>query len=112
MRKRGPRSVVKDSAARLLTSNVFTDQLRLAGRGANRAVVEAVLRPLIERNGRAHRDTVAAAAGIPTTALAQQLAIVRRVLNVEGYDVLTTDSDGTTLVLNLDTLTEQFGIAP
>lgn len=97
----------------VLASPVYADQLRLAGRAAAGAgpLVETVLRTLAERDGRAHQDTVAAAAGVPATSIGQSLAVVKRVLNVEGYDVLTYDTDGVTLKLDVDLLKDQFGVA-
>ncbi|GAA4282748.1 BREX-2 system phosphatase PglZ [Brevibacterium daeguense] len=94
----------------VLASTVAEDQLKLAGRAASKSLVEAVLRALIERGGRAHRDTVASAADMPYTAIGQRLAVVKRVLNVEGYDILSFDSDGETLRLDVDLLKEQFEV--
>ena len=101
-----------DLVARVLTSRVYTDQVRLAGRAAASAgsLLEAVLRTLLERNGRAHQDTVASAAALPATNVGQALAVVKRVLNVEGYDILSYDSDGETLRLDIDLLKDQFGV--
>ncbi|MDN5559818.1 MAG: BREX-2 system phosphatase PglZ, partial [Ruaniaceae bacterium] len=100
-----------DVVARVLESSVFADQVRLAGRAASAHLVEAVLRTLTERAGRAHQNTVAAAAGIPLTTIAQGLAVVRRVLNVEGYEILSVDSDGETLRLDVELLKDQFGVS-
>ena len=99
-----------DLVGRVLASSVYADQLRLAGRAASGALVEAVLRTLADRGGRAHQDTVAAAAGMPYTAIGQGLAVVKRVVNVEGYDILSFDSDGETLRLDVDLLKDQFGV--
>lgn len=97
---------------KVLDSPVYADQLRLAGRAAESAqsLLETVLRTLIERGGRAHQDTVASAAGLPSTAIGQSLAVAKRVLNVEGYDILGYDSDGETLRLDIDLLRDQFGV--
>ncbi|MCK9795948.1 BREX-2 system phosphatase PglZ [Isoptericola sp. 4D.3] len=96
---------------RILRSDVYADQMRLAGRAASSGLVEAVLRTLVARDGRAHQETVAAAAGIATSGITQGLAIVKRVLNVEGYDILSVDADGETLRLDLGLLQEQFGLS-
>ncbi|GII98226.1 PglZ domain-containing protein [Sediminihabitans luteus] len=95
---------------RVMRSDVFADQMRLAGRAASSDLVEAVLRTLIERDGRAHQETVAVAAGLPSAGVTQGLAIVKRVLNVEGYDILSIDPDGDTLRLDVALLEEQFGL--
>jgi len=61
---------------------------------------------LLARGGRAHRETVAAAAGVP--AVEPTLAALRRLLNVESYPVLGEDPDGVTIVLDEKLLAEQF----
>ncbi|MFI9487355.1 BREX-2 system phosphatase PglZ [Promicromonospora sp. NPDC052451] len=106
-----PVAKADDLVARVLASSVYADQLRLGGRAAATAPIESVLRTLVERDGRAHQDTVASAAGMSSTAIGQGLAVVKRVLNVEGYDILSVDTDGATLRLDLDLLKEQFGVA-
>jgi len=108
-----PASGSRDLVVRLLASPVYADQLRLAGRAAAGAgsLVENVLRALVDRGGRAHQDTVASAAGLPSAAIGQGLAVVKRVLNVEGYDILSVDSDGETLRLDLELLKDQFEVA-
>lgn len=42
--------------------------------------------------------------------LTSELAALRRLLNVEGYQVLTQDSDGVTVVLDIGLMTEQFSL--
>ncbi|WP_035923650.1 BREX-2 system phosphatase PglZ [Kocuria rosea] len=98
--------------ARVLASPVYSEQIDLAGRAATGAgaLVEPVLRTLVDRGGRAHQDTVASAAGLPYARIGQGLAVVKRVLNVEGYDILSYDSDGKTLRLDVDMLKDQFGV--
>ncbi|MEU4481696.1 BREX-2 system phosphatase PglZ [Micromonospora sp. NPDC023966] len=102
-----------DFVARVLDSSVYADQLRLAGRAAAGAglLVETVLRTLVDRGGRAHQETVASAAGLPYAGIGQGLAVVKRILNVEGYEILSFDSDGETLRLDLKLLKDQFEVA-
>ena len=38
------------------------------------------------------------------------LAVLRRLLNVEGYGVVATDTDGQTVLLDVPLLREQFGL--
>lgn len=101
-----------DLVTRVLASLVYSEQMGLAGRAAAGAgsLVEAVLRTLVSRGGRAHQDTVASAAGLPYSGIGQALSLVKRVLNVEGYEILYYDSDGETLRLDIDLLTDQFGV--
>lgn len=102
-----------DLVTRVLGSSVYSEQMGLAGRAATGAgsLVEVVLRMLVDRGGRAHQDTVASAAGLSYAGIGQGLAVVKRILNVEGYDILSYDSDGETLRLDIDLLKDQFGVA-
>ena len=95
----------------VLASTTYAKQKRMAGRRAlDDRTAEAVLRALVDRGGRAHQDTVAAAAGIPTADVGQVFAAVRRLLNVDGYGVIEPDTDGVTLRLDERLLREQFDV--
>lgn len=95
----------------VLASPTYSEQKRMAGRRAlDDWTTEAVLRALVDRGGRAHQDTVAAAAGIPTADVGQVFAAVRRLLNVDGYGVIELDTDGVTLRLDEHLLREQFSV--
>ncbi len=95
----------------VLASTTYMEQKRMAGRRAlDDRTAEAVLRALVDRGGRAHQDTVAAAAGIPTADVGQVFAAVRRLLNVDGYGVIELDTDGVTLRLDEHLLREQFEV--
>lgn len=95
--------------SRLLASEVYADQRRRAGRRAlSDEQVSGALTTLIERDGRAHRDTVAAALGVPAGSFASLQAALARLLNVEGYQVVRLDPDGVTLRLDEALLREQF----
>ena len=88
---------------------VYADQRRRAGRTApDDARVRAVIGALLRHDGRLHETTLAAAADIPAMRLRNVLAAVRKLLNVEGYDVLALDPDQVTVVLDLPLLREQF----
>lgn len=100
-----------DLATLVVGSETFGRQRTRAGRGAlSDTLVEQVLRSLILGNGRAHRDTVAGVAGVPVSRLSATLSVLRRMLNVEGYDVISLDVDGVTVLLDLSLLREQFGV--
>src|SRR5699024_3869315 len=96
----------------VLSSETYRTQKDMAGsrRAREDSVVAAVLKSLLDRDGRVHRDTVAATAGIPTAQIAPTLAVLRRILNVDGYPVLEVDNDGVTLKVDSTLLREQFGI--
>lgn len=100
-----------DLATLVVGSDTFLRQRARAGRGAlSDKLVEQVLRSLMLGGGRAHRDTVAGVAGVPVSRLSATLAVLRRMLNVEGYDVISLDVDGVTVLLDLALLREQFGV--
>lgn len=93
----------------LLASSVYADQRRRAGRSApDDPRVRAVLNALLRNDGRLHETTLASAARIPAPRLRNVLAAVRKLLNVEGYDVLGVDADQVTVVLDVPLLHEQF----
>jgi hypothetical protein len=95
----------------VVDSGVYGGQAQRAGRAALHAdAVARVLTVLLAGGGRAHRDTVAAAAGIPAARFPQSLAVLKRLLNVEGYDVVGMDADGVTVVLDAALLRAQFQV--
>jgi PglZ domain len=106
---RQPQAVVEA----LLTSAIYAEQRSRAGRRAlPSSTLTAVLEALVDRGGRAHRDTVAAAAGVATSAFEPTMAALKRLLNIEGYAVVSLDPDGTTVVLDVALLREQFALRP
>lgn len=93
----------------LLMSQTYADQRKMAGRRAlPDPNVATFLRAILQRADRAHQDTVAAAAGIATPDLGQVFAAVKRLVNIDGYEVLRLDSDGVTYRIDEDLLREQF----
>ena len=100
-----------DIVDRVLRSGVYGDQVRAAGRrAADSSRVAAVLRELIRRGGRVHRDTVGALLGVPVTSVEPELAAMKRLLNVEGFAVLELVDGGEWLRLDEPLLREQFGV--
>lgn len=102
------------SATSTLVEDVMASPIYLAqkqrygARAASDDLVRSALTVLLRQSGRAHRDTLAAAAGIPAMSISGALVTLRRQLNIEGYDVMVTDSDEVTVVLNIDLLRQQF----
>ncbi|MFV2009374.1 MULTISPECIES: BREX-2 system phosphatase PglZ [unclassified Micromonospora] len=72
--------------------------------------VAALLRVLLAGNGRAGLETLAAQAGVPAHRIQGTVTALRRLLQVEGYPVLTIDADGQTVVLDRPLLVEQFDL--
>ena len=96
--------------AALLGSEVYASQRAGAGRQAlddDRA--SALLVALHRRGGTALLDTLAADAGIPSLRIRGTITSLRRVLNVDGYDVVGLADDGT-VSLNRSLLAVQFGV--
>jgi hypothetical protein len=70
--------------------------------------VAALLGVLLAGNGRATLDTLAAHAGIPAHRIRGSITELMRLLQVEGYPVVTIDPDGQTVKLDATLLVEQF----
>jgi hypothetical protein len=95
----------------LLGSDVYRSQRDRAGRHALAdATVRVIVAELVARGGRAHRDTLAAVAGIPAAEVGPKLTALMRLLNVEGYPVVAWDADRVTLRLDEALLREQFAV--
>jgi hypothetical protein len=97
----------------VLASAAFRSQERMTrGRGTlDRSQLRALLTALIDAPG--HRLTeqrTAAALGDHPLSVRRAVMSATRLLNVEGYPVLSLDADGTTTVLDVELLVEQFGV--
>lgn len=99
------------TADALLGSDVYAAQRTRAGRRAlPDEAVGVVVRELVDNGWRAHRDTVAALLGVPLSRFQPTLAALARLLNVEGYQVISLDADGVTVRLDRDLLADQFDL--
>ncbi|RZT80384.1 PglZ domain-containing protein [Micromonospora violae] len=74
--------------------------------------VAALLTTLIAGGDRATLDTLAARSGVPAHRINGTVTVLRRLLQVEGYPVITVDADGRTVHLNRALLIEQFELEP
>jgi hypothetical protein len=98
-------------ADQLIGSARYIARRGMAGRHpVEDSVTGAVIAALVAGNGRAHRDTVAVAVGVPSGTIAGLLAALRRILNVDGYPVIELDADQVTVTLDERLLREQFEI--
>ena len=70
----------------------------------------AVVDSLVAGGGRAHQDTLATRLGVPAHSFRGVLTALRRVLNVDGYEVIRVDPDRVTVILDEQLLLEQFGL--
>ena len=93
----------------LEANEVYRVQRRRAGRHAlAHQEVVASLTALLDRGGRAHRDTLAIALGVPASSVTTMLAALTRLMNVDGYPVVSMDPDGVTVRLDEPLLRDQF----
>ncbi|HBP21510.1 MAG TPA: BREX-2 system phosphatase PglZ, partial [Planctomycetes bacterium] len=91
---------------RLFASPAYKEQAERAGRGAPREQhVRAFLAALADRE-KLTRDALLARVGVPGHRFGPVLASLRRVLNIDGYPVLSLEED--TVVLDLPLLLTQF----
>lgn len=99
-------------AQALLRCPGYRAQRRQAGRVAvNDDQLAALLDALLDSPAnRLPAIQAAVALGVATVDLRGAVPQVQRLLNVEGYGVLTVDVDGATLVLDVALLREQFGL--
>lgn len=96
-------------ADQLEASAVYVEQRARAGRHAlSHHQVAAAISVLAGRGGRAHRDTLAGALDIPASSFGSVFAAIGRLLNVDGYPVVSLDADGVTVRLDEVLLREQF----
>lgn len=104
--------VEEDLVARVIGSAIFTEQRKRAARvPVKDEQVANLLRMLLAvPDNRIDPESAATALGVARVQLAGALPMVQRLLNVEQYPVLERDADGTTIVLNLALLKEQFGV--
>ena len=97
----------------LLRSAVYDEQKRLGGR-AVRPEFEAVHTQLLQaidgRGGKITATALARAINTPTSRLPGLLAIAQRVLNVDGYEVLSRDFASDTVQLDRALLLKQFDL--
>lgn len=97
-------------AAATVGSSTYRAQRSQAGRVAvSDTSVQALLNALLlSPAGRLPAAQACIALGVAPVALRGAVPHVQRLLNVEGYGVLTVDVDGTTLVLDRELLRDQF----
>ena len=96
----------------LLISPVFVHQLKQAGRAAPAADrIRGVLAALDERGGTVLRQALAQKLGESELRMPGLVAALRRILNVDGYPVLSVDDASGSVVLNRQLLEVQFELS-
>jgi len=93
----------------LLASSTYQQQARAAVRGAPPVEqIKRFLSLLDQRNGRIQRGHLAQQLAMPLIRVDGMIQNYRRLLNVDGYDVLAYDQPSETIVLNIELLKNQF----
>lgn len=96
---------------RLVESDRFATQLGAARRvAASPDHVTAILTLIDARGGSAPLSLVAEAAGVAPVRAGGLLAAVRRLLTIDGIDVLDVDRSSNTVAINMPLLRTQFGV--
>ncbi|MGA7979680.1 MAG: BREX-2 system phosphatase PglZ, partial [Chromatiaceae bacterium] len=96
---------------RLMISEVMAAQRQMASRVAlPEDRIRAILVALDERGGKLTRPALAKRIGVPPMRLGGVISALRRLLNVDGYAVLSVDDQADTVELNLKQLFTQFGL--
>jgi hypothetical protein len=97
--------------ATLFRSAIFEQQKKLAGRSVpSDEVLRSVLSALDQRGGRMTSAAIARTVNYPPIRLRGLLAVMQRVLNIDGFAVLTRDEASDTVDLNRELLKRQFGL--
>lgn len=101
-----------DWIARLLGSSIFEAQRRMAGRRApSNRHIEVFLKVLDQHHNRISRWALAQALGQPDFRLRGLLVGLQRLLNVDGYQIVTVDEGAGTITLDRQLLDKQFQLA-
>ncbi|NQV23510.1 MAG: BREX-2 system phosphatase PglZ [Rhodopirellula sp.] len=109
--KDGESAPAADWIVALLESSVFAEQKRFAGRSVPQdEVFVQLLKSLSARGGKLTTSALCKVMNWPRMRLPGLLAVVQRVLNVDGYDVLKRDDTSDTVELDRDLLRRQFDV--
>jgi hypothetical protein len=105
----GVAGIERDWVRELLNSPAFAEQMRIAGGRLDGARAEQALRALAARNGVLMKPALAQRVDLPQFRIDGFLSNFERVLNVDGYPVVSVD-DSETVRLDIDLLKKQFGL--
>jgi len=97
----------------LLRSDVFAVQKKLASRAPiDDLMLQRLLTTLVSRGGSMTFPALAGAIGVPEHRLSGLMAVMQRLLNVEGYAILDRQGAANTVLLNVPLLKKQFELDP
>ena len=95
----------------LLESKVYLEQQKLAVRGGpQREVIRTLIMTIDARGGSIMKPSLAQALGVPLFRVDGLVQNISRILNVDGYEVLSFDRNTETISLNTKLLKTQFEI--
>ena len=95
----------------LFASDVFDSQRKLLTRGyAGDAVYRRLLAALDARGGRMTKPALARAIEYPPFRMGGLLSRARQLFNIDGYPVVTVDTESDTVILEKQTLLVQFSL--
>ncbi|WP_214403724.1 BREX-2 system phosphatase PglZ [Pseudonocardia lacus] len=95
---------------KVVASTVYEEQRKFVRRAPDRPAVAALIDALAAADGTLSAVAVAAAVGRAGRDPDAVIATLQRLLNVEGYGVLSADSGGRSVRLDVDLLRMQFGV--
>jgi hypothetical protein len=96
--------------ARVVGTDVYAAQRSFVPRAPDKPQVAAVVDALVAADGRLSLAAAAATAGRAGRNPDFLVATLQRLLNVEGYPVLSVEDGGRTMRLDIGLLCEQFGV--
>jgi hypothetical protein len=103
--------VETELVATLFRSPIFEQQKKLAGRSVpSDEILRSVLSALDQRGGRMTSAAISRTVNYPPMRLRGLLAVMQRVLNIDGFAVLTRDEASDTVDLNRELLKRQFDL--
>lgn len=95
----------------LIASETYALQKkRLVRRALDDSVVARIVDAADERDGRVRREVLADILGVTLGSVDNVLAVLRRTLNVDGFETVSTDADQTSIVIDRALLREQFSL--
>jgi hypothetical protein len=100
-------------AQQVVASGVYAEQRKLAGRIVltDTQVMVVLERLVAAPHQRLTAHAAAAALGLPTSSVPGAVEQLRKLLNVEGYPVITRDTATSELILDVQLAAEQFQVS-
>ncbi|MDR6906416.1 hypothetical protein J2X63_002102 [Agromyces sp. 3263] len=95
----------------LIASETYALQKkRLVRRALDDSVVARIVDAADDRDGRVRREVLADILGVTLGGVDNVLAVLRRTLNVDGFETVSTDADQASIVIDRALLREQFSL--